>query len=107
MNYEEKIKLKRFCEEIIENPRMLDCQPHKRDGKHIWCEDWEIIEILKYLFLGKEAYMGDTPPNRLKNNHLWSKAEIETKAEMLKAKPVAQIISQLRNLRNGTASGLS
>lgn len=77
---EETIKLKRFCQEIINKPRPMEDQPHAREGVFLWCEDWEIIEILKYFFNGKEGYFGDPPPNRLKNNPLWSKEKIEEKA---------------------------
>ena len=103
------IKLKRFCQEIISKPRPMEDQPSERRDGFLWCRDWEIIEILKYLFLGHDIYMMELPPRRLKNNPLWSKAEIEKKASLLL--PLSghadRIIEQLRVYRNGTASGIS
>lgn len=98
--------LKRFLQEIIGRPRPMEVQPSVREGIYLWCEDWEIIEILKYLFHGKEVYYGDPPPNRLKNNPLWSKEEIEKKAEQLKEKyqNAARIIEALSSQRNAAAS---
>lgn len=103
------IKFKTFCQEIIGNPRPMDEQPSQKYGGYLWCEDWEIIEILKYLFNGRDGYHGDPPPNRLKNNPLWSKDEIEKKAEMLMSfyQNSDHIIENLRSLRNGTASRIA
>ena len=82
-NAEEILALKIYCQHITMNPRPMGVQVFKRDGNHIWCDDWEIIEILKYLFNGSHMYNEDPPPNRLKNNPLWSKEEIVSKAEAL------------------------
>lgn len=102
------VKLKRFCQEIIDKPRSMYEQPWKSLDDHIWCQDWEIIEILKYLFLGRETYMAEPPPNRLKHNPLWSKEAIEEKAEelLITYESTDEIIEQLRSIRNGTASGV-
>lgn len=82
-NEEDVLKLRRFCQSIISNPRSMDNQPCTRIGSMMWCEDWEIIEICKYLFHGSQLYHGDPPPNRLKNNTLWSKEDIAAKSEKL------------------------
>ena len=79
----DKLEFKRFCQSIIESPRPMDDCNMKRSGAFIWCDEWEIIEILKYLFNGPDMYAQDPPPNRLKNNPLWSKEEIVAKAEGL------------------------
>lgn len=102
----EIIKLKRFCQEIIDKPRMMDAQPSERRGAYIWCEDWEIIEILKYLFNGPAMYADDPPPNRLKNNPLWSKDQIKSMAEsyLENYQTADSIITALRSLRNGSPS---
>lgn len=73
--------IKNYCQRIIERPLPRGVQKWVTDGKHCWCEDWEAIEICKYLFNGREAYIGDPPPNRLKDNPLWSKEEIMAKGE--------------------------
>lgn len=80
---DEILQFKNYCQRIIERPRPIQNQPHKIEGGRIWCEDWEIIECLKYFFNGPEMYANDPPPNRLKNNTLWSKEEIVVKAEHL------------------------
>lgn len=85
-NAEEILALKRLCQFIIERPLSPEEQLWQREGHFSWCEDWEAIEILKYLFNGREAYIGDPPPNRLKGNPLWSKEEIMVLGEgMIKA----------------------
>ena len=95
----ELIKLKRFCQEIISSPRPLDDQPSQKSGIYLWCEDWEIIEILKYFFLGREVYYLDPPPNRLKNNPLFSKDEIEKKAGGFMHQSADEVIEKLKNKR--------
>ncbi len=105
-NNEDCLKFRIFCQSIIVSPRPIDAQYHKREGIFIWCEDWEIIELCKYLFHGRELYYGDPPPNRLKFNPLWSKDDIAEKAEKLIAefKDADSIIEHLRKRRtNGSA----
>jgi hypothetical protein len=99
---EEILALKEFCQRIINRPRPIDDQPHKREGIFVWCEDWEMIEICKYLFNGREAYYGDPPPNRLKFNPLWSKDKIAESAETLTRtfNSVKEIIDVLEERRN-------
>jgi len=96
------LALKTYCQSITIKPRRFDQQSFKREGVFLWCDDWEIIEILKYLFHGKEVYYGDPPPNRLKNNPLWSKEDIEKKAESLIAefKTSDAIIENLKQRRD-------
>lgn len=78
MSEEEIIILKRYCQEIIDNPLSIDEQFHILDsqGKMVWCRDWEIIEILKYLFNGHSMYMDDPPPHRLKECEHFVKDQI-------------------------------
>lgn len=75
--------LKNFCQKIIEKPRPIDAQPHARQGGFLWCDDWRIIEILKYFFNGREMYISDPPPNRLKGNPMFSKDIIMAQAEAI------------------------
>jgi len=77
------LKLKNYLQQIIDKPRWISHQPHVRQGPHLWCDDWRIIEVLKYLIYGAAAYEQDPPPNRLKNNPLWSKAQIVADADEL------------------------
>ncbi len=81
---EEIRNLSNYLQTIIERPRPIQEQIHViRDG-FIWCEDWRIIEILKYFINGHDAYIGDPPPNRLKRNPLWSKDEIIAQAQEMR-----------------------
>ena len=80
----DNLKYRLYIQEVINRPRAMDQQPATVSNGSIWCEDWEIIEIIKYLFNGREIYYLDPPPNRLKNNPLWSRQDIECKAEALK-----------------------
>lgn len=95
------LAFKTFCQEIINRPRPIEDQPFQREGVFLWCEDWEIIEICKYLFNGREAYYGDPPPNRLKFNPLWSKDKIAeiTEALIVDLKTSEVIIDYLRKRR--------
>lgn len=83
---DDEIALRNYCQVVIMKPRRMEDQPHVRQGIHLWCDDWEIIEILKYFFNGREGYFGDPPPNRLKKNPLWSKEDIASKAEQMLVK---------------------
>lgn len=96
-NEEDILKLNKFCHEIVTHPRRLEKQKCVREGSFIWCEDWEIIEILKYLF-NEELYLSDPLPNRLKGNPLWSQQDIIKKAEALVAehKTADKIIAVLK-----------
>ena len=102
-NDADKLKFKIFCQTIISAPRPIDAQPHTRAGDKMWCEDWELIEICKYLFHGPELYFGDPPPNRLKNNNLWNQKDIQATAEKLieEFKTADDIINYLKGKRNG------
>lgn len=107
MTSEDALKLRRCCQSIISAPRSMEAQWYQFKQGFIWCEDWEMIEILKYLFLGKDLYYGDPPPRRLKNNPLWSREGIEQKAEELVRKlgTVDMIIEEIRNRRGMNARG--
>jgi hypothetical protein len=68
-----KRELKNFTQSVIDRPLPLDEQECvKRDG-YVWCADWWTIEVCKYLINGEPGYIGDPPPNRLKNNPIFSK----------------------------------
>lgn len=94
--------LKRYVQSIINNPRSFDKQKFITKDGFIWCDDWRIIEILKYLFNGREMYMNDPPPNRLKNNPLWSKEAIMKEADEIvdEYKTAEDIVSFLQQKRN-------
>ena len=77
---EQRLQFKLFCQKITEAPRRIEDQPHDRDGAFMMCEDWEMIEVCKFLFNGREAYAGDPPPNRLKGNPLFSKDAVDRAA---------------------------
>ena len=98
---EEIILLKNFCQSVIEKPRPIYEQPHIVKDGCIWCDDWRIIEILKYFFNGEEMYLNDPPPNRLKNNPFWSKSVIiaQAKAILEECKNVDSIIQHLKKRR--------
>lgn len=88
-------KLKNFCQIIIEKPRPMHAQPFKVLNGKFWCEDWEIIEILKYFFNGESMYLTDPPPNRLKNNPLWERNRI-----IFQARRLAEEFPDVDNLIN-------
>jgi hypothetical protein len=103
MTDQERRTLKEYCQHIIERPRPIWAQPNITQDGRVWCEDWEIIEILKYFFNGKDMYYDDPPPNRLKNNPLWSKQDIERRALELRdlcAGSVDKIIEHLTERRS-------
>ena len=104
MHTEEEIKLRQFCQEIINKPRPINKQKYQRDGNWVWCEDWEMIEIMKYLFLGESVYMHESPPRRLKENPLWSKKKIKEKVEVLMHRFITteKLIEHLRNKRTAS-----
>jgi hypothetical protein len=82
---------------------LLENQWCKREGSRIWCEDWQIIEILKYMFLGETTYFNEASPRRLRNNPLWSKDEIKKKAELLLEDfggNVDELVNRIRSARN-------
>lgn len=93
--------LKLFTERLTQDPRPLDDQPFTASGKFLWCEDWEIIEILKYIFNGRDFYYQDPPPRRLKDNPLWSRDDIAYKAEklMIELENAENIINHFRTRR--------
>jgi len=51
-------------------------QHYVGEGKNFWCVDWWTIEVAKYLFNGKEIYLNDPPPWRLRNNRNFNKEMI-------------------------------
>lgn len=101
------LKLKNFCQQIIDKPRAINAQWHVRKDGFIWCSDWQIIEILKYFFNGRQEYIGDPPPNRLKGNPLWNKQAIMDDAEQLKTfhSNVDEIIAALKKRREEAVNG--
>lgn len=92
--------LQKFTQHLLSHPLPLDKQEATRKGDKWWCSDWWSIEILKYLMYGEQAYIGDPPPNRLKNNDLWNKETImeagRQKIEM--EKKLHSISSNIENL---------
>lgn len=105
LNYDECLALRRFCQEITYKPRPLDEQPCARQGVYIFCEDWEMIEITKFFFLGEETYFSEVTPRRLKNNPLFDKDIIKQKAQALfnhNNGNVEAIIEYLRGERNAS-----
>lgn len=103
MNFtvQEILNLKTFCQTITRDPRSFEEQFHVRQDEFIWCRDWEIIEICKCLFNGRDMYIQDPEPNRLKRNPFFSKEIIMKKADEIteKFKTVDAIISFLKEER--------
>lgn len=99
---DESLVFQNFCQKIIEAPRPIDAQPHTYQDGFLWCQDWHMIEILKYYFNGREGYYGDPPPNRLKRNPLFSKDTIAAEAERLLAeyKTPEAIVNHLKQERD-------
>jgi hypothetical protein len=97
----ESTDLKHLCQLLINSPLKMEQQQHViKDGK-IWCSEFETLELCKYIIYGKTYYYNDPPPNRLKNSSLWSKEEVERKAEILlnKFNTVAELINFLKQER--------
>ena len=51
-------------------------------GKDFFCTDWWTIEVAKCLFNGKETYLQDPPPWRLRENKNFNKDSIIKDAEI-------------------------
>lgn len=104
LNPKEVIALKEYLQRIIGRPIAFDKQKtiYGKSKLPLWCEEWELIEMVKYLFQGKELYYRDPPPNRLKNSTLWSKEAIEEKVEkeLGNMETVNQMIEYFENKRN-------
>lgn len=77
----EQIPLKEYLASIIGNPTPFHKQQTIYGDKQncLWCEEWEMIEMLKFLIYGREYYYNDPPPNRLKKSDKWSKEQVEQK----------------------------
>ena len=98
----DRIQLKRFVQRVTERPAPIEVQPNRREGVFLWCEDWELIELGKCLFMGNDVYLNDPPPRRLRYNPLWSQADIVAKAEALRQKyagNAGEIINDLESRR--------
>ena len=54
-------------------------------GGCFWCDDYEQIEWMKYLFEGEEKYYDYSPPHRAKNNPLFSKDRVKKNCQELLA----------------------
>lgn len=104
MTDQDILKVKHFCQGVIDKPRRMSEQWSEKDGEYLWCSDWEIIEVCKYLFNGRADYMGDPPPNRLKNNPLWSKDKIAAQGDFL-LKHYGNIDDVLKKLQEERESG--
>lgn len=78
---EDQLVFMNYAQKLIEKPRYMDEQPCQRQGQFMWCDDWEIIELLKYFFNGHDGYLGDPPPNRLVGNPFFSKENIVQRAK--------------------------
>lgn len=79
---EAQLKLRRMCQEITYKPRPMAEQPCEQptiSGK-LWCEDWELIEVLKFFFLGKDTYYAEAPPRRLRGNAHFNHEKVERRA---------------------------
>jgi len=100
----ENIKLQEYLQDIIGKPTPFSKQKSMFGtlGNCLWCDEWELIEMIKYLFNGKEVYYRDPAPNRLKNSPFWSKEAIEAKVEkdLGNMTTIEEIIGYFKNIRN-------
>jgi len=110
-NFTEKeiIQLKEYLSSIIGNPTPFSKQKSVfgPDKFCQWCEEWELIEMLKYLINGKNNYFLDPPPNRLKKSTLWSKEKIEERVlkDLGDLESVEQIINYFKKERESFHEG--
>ena len=100
----EKTALKEYLQKVIGNPTPFDKQKSifGENKLCLWCDEWEVIEMLKFMFNGKDNYYLDPPPNRIKNSvGLWSKEAIEAKVEkeLGNMETTEQIIEYFKNRR--------
>uniref|UniRef100_A0A6M3ISW9 Uncharacterized protein n=1 Tax=viral metagenome TaxID=1070528 RepID=A0A6M3ISW9_9ZZZZ len=98
-NDADKLSLRIFCQEITRAPRGVHKHICSNDVVCLWCDDWEIIEVLKYLFIGPEAYDAEPLPGRLVNCPAYNRAAIIKKATEYLSWPVEEVISALRKRR--------
>jgi hypothetical protein len=98
---EDVLKLKGYCGDVLNNLRPFEEQPHQREGIFLFCEDWEIVELLKRMFNGHDTYMKESPPRRLKFNPLWSQEAIDVKGQQLidELKTADAIIEHFKKMR--------
>ena len=98
---EDVLTFKNFIQKIIEKPTPIYAQKNWSAGGKIFCEEWEMIELLKCLFYGEALYRGDPPPNRLKNNPLFDQDDIVRKAAALieEFKTAEAIVEHLKKRR--------
>ena len=104
LDEKEKTVLKEHLQRIIGIPVPFDKQKSIFGKNHVclWCEEWEIIEMLKFLFNGKDNYYLDPPPNRIKDSiGLWSKESIEKKVndDLGNMDTVEQMVEYFKNKR--------
>ena len=100
----EIVALKEYLQIVIGNPTAFAKQKSVMGENNfcLWCEEWELIEMLKFLINGKDNYINDPPPNRLRNSALlWSKEDIETKVikDLENLETIEQIIEYFKKIR--------
>lgn len=99
----EIVVLKEYLAQITGRPIPFAKQKTVFDinGKCQWCEEWEMIEMLKYLINGKENYYYDPPPNRLKYSTAWSKENVEAKVikDLDSLQSIEEIIDYFKKAR--------
>ncbi len=101
---EEIIKLKELLFWMTGAPIPFDKQKviFNEEGRCLWCEEWETLEMIKYIFRGKETYLTEPPPNRLKNSTIWSREVIAEKTEKVvsEANNIEELIGYFKNRRD-------
>jgi pyruvate-formate lyase-activating enzyme len=103
-NDKEIIMLKEYLQGFLGKPTPFAKQKSIFGSNRfcLWCEEWEIIEMLKYLINGKDNYYRDPPPNRLRDSALlWSKEGIEARVikDLGNLETVEQMIEYFKNKR--------
>lgn len=101
MFYNKELELfQKFLQNLLSSPLPMDKQHSVRKDDKMWCDDWWSIEILKFFINGEQAYIGDPPPNRLKNNDLWEKNTIirQSKEKLFMLENLKQVANEADNI---------
>lgn len=78
-------KMEDFLKFTIDNLLLLENQYLCSEGDNFWCDDYEQIEWMKYLYEGKDRYYAYPPPSRGMNNPLFSKDRVKAYCKELMA----------------------
>jgi hypothetical protein len=77
----DKLKLVSFIKHIQYSLLSIEGQRKIGEGKDLFVEDWLTIELAKFFYIGKEVYLSDPIPRRLKDNQNFNQEQIVKFAE--------------------------